>query len=146
MQRHPELLVDGIVFGEGPRWHAGRLYFSDIGDHRVCAVGLDGRLETVVELKGEPSGLGWLPDGRLLVVSMDDHRLLRLDPGGLCEVADLSAWCGGKANDMVVDARGRAYVGNIGFDLEARPIAPRPTNLVRVDPDGSAARRAARSS
>jgi sugar lactone lactonase YvrE len=132
-----KLLVDGIVFGEGPRWHQGRLYFSDIGDHRVQAVGPDGRLETVALLAGAPSGLGWLPDGRMLVVSMEDHRLLRLDPGGLREVADLSPWCGGKANDMVVDARGRAWVGNIGFDLEARPIAPRPTSLLRVDPDGS---------
>ena len=137
MERDRKLLVDGIVFGEGPRWHEGKLYFSDIGDHRVQAVAPGGRLETVVEVAGGPSGLGWLPDGRMLVVSMDDHRLLRLDPGGLREVADLWPWCGGKANDMVVDARGRAWVGNIGFDLEARPIAPRPTSLVRVDPDGS---------
>jgi sugar lactone lactonase YvrE len=137
MERDRKLLVDGIVFGEGPRWHAGRLFFSDIGDHRVRAAGLDGRLETVLELRGEPSGIGWLPDGRMLVVSMQDHRLLRVDPGGLREVADLSPWCGGRANDMVVDARSRAYVGNIGFDLEAQPIVPRPTNLVRVDPDGS---------
>src|SRR5262245_41354217 len=137
MEPDRKLLVDGIVFGEGPRWRAGRLFFSDIGDHKVLSVGLDGRLETVVELPGEPSGLGWLPDGRMLVVSMEDHRLLRLDPGGLCSVADLSPWCGGKANDMVVDARGRAYVGNIGFDLEAKPIAPRTTSLLRVDPDGS---------
>ena len=137
MARTLGTLVDGIVFGEGPRWHAGRLYFSDIKARRVESVGLDGRRETVARLPGEPSGLGWLPDGRLLVVSMEDHRLLRLDPDGLHEVADLTPHCGGKANDMVVDARGRAYVGNIGFDLEAQPIAPRPTSLVRVDPDGS---------
>jgi len=137
MERRLERVADGIVFGEGPRWHAGRLFFSDIKDHAVKAVGPDGKVETVVELAGEPSGLGWLPDGRMLVVSMEDHRLLRLDAKGLVEVADLTPHCGGKANDMVVDARGRAYVGNIGFDLEARPIAPRPTNLVRVDPDGS---------
>jgi len=125
------------VFGEGPRWREGRLFFSDIGDHRVCSVGPDGRLETVARVEGEPSGLGWLPDGRMLVVSMRDHRLLRLDPDGLREVADLSPWCGGRANDMVVDAQGRAYVGNIGFDLEARPLAPRPTSLLRIDPDGA---------
>jgi sugar lactone lactonase YvrE len=132
-----ETLVDEIVFGEGPRWHEERLYFSDIKARRVEAVDLAGRRETVVELPGEPSGLGWLPDGRLLVVSMQDHRLLRLDPAGLREVADLSPHCGGRANDMVVDAQGRAYVGNIGFDLEAQSIAPRSTQLVRVDPDGS---------
>ena len=137
MARELGTLVDGIVFGEGPRWHAGRLFFSDIKGHRVEAVDLEGTRETVALLRGEPSGLGWLPDGRLLVVSMLDHRLLRLDPEGLREVADLSPHCGGRANDMVVDAQGRAYVGNIGFDLEAQPIAPRPTSLVRVDPDGS---------
>lgn len=135
MARRLETLVDGIVFGEGPRWHAGRLFFSDIKGHRVEAVDPGGGRETIVELSGEPSGLGWLPDGRLLVVSMEDRRLLRLDPEGLREVADLSPHCGGKANDMVVDAKGRAYVGNIGFDLEAQPIEPRPTRLVRVDPE-----------
>jgi len=137
MQPQLRMLTDGIVFGEGPRWHEGRLFFSDIRGHCVEAVGMDGRRETVARLAGEPSGLGWLPDGRMLVVSMEDHRLLRQDPEGLREVADLSPHCGGKANDMVVDAKGRAYVGNIGFDLEAQPIAPKPTSLVRVDPDGS---------
>ena len=137
MARKLETLAEGIVFGEGPRWHAGRLFFSDIKARRVEAVDPDGKRETVVQLQGEPSGLGWLPDGRLLVVSMLDHRLLRLDPDGLREAADLSVHCGGKANDMVVDALGRAYVGNIGFDLEAQPIQPRPTKLLRVDPDGS---------
>ncbi len=137
MQPQLRTLTDGIVFGEGPRWHEGRLFFSDIRGHCVEAVGMDGRRETVARLAGEPSGLGWLPDGRMLVVSMEDHRLLRQDPEGLREVADLSPHCGGKANDMVVDAKGRAYVGNIGFDLEAQPIAPKPTSLVRVDPDGS---------
>ncbi len=137
MERKLETLAEGIVFGEGPRWHEGRLYFSDIKAHRVEAVDLHGKRETVAQLRGEPSGLGWLPDGRMLVVSMQDHRLLRLDPEGLHEVADLSPHCGGKANDMVVDAKGRAYIGNIGFDLDAQPIAPRPTSLVRVDPDGS---------
>ena len=139
MARRLELVADDIVFAEGPRWHAGRLFFSDIGDHAVKAVATGGKVEVVVRLpgEGEPSGLGWLPDGRLLVVSMEDHRLLRLDGRELALVADLSPHCGGKANDMVVDADGRAYVGNIGFDLEARPIEPRPTSLVRVDPDGS---------
>lgn len=132
-----ETLVEGIVFGEGPRWHEERLFFSDIKARRVEAVDLRGRRETVARLDGEPSGLGWLPDGRMLVVSMQDHRLLRLDPDGLREVADLSSHCGGRANDMVVDAKGRAYIGNIGFDLDAQPLAPRPTCLLRVDPGGS---------
>ncbi len=130
--------ADGIVFGEGPRWHQDQLHFSDIGAGQVYRVVEKGRLETVVRVPGRPSGLGWQPDGALLVVSMEDHRLMRFDGGTLREVADLSAWCGGHLNDMVVDATGRAYIGNIGFDLEVQPIDPRPTRLVRVDPDGAA--------
>jgi sugar lactone lactonase YvrE len=130
-------LVDGYSFFEGPRWRDGRLWVSDFYTHRVVAISLDGSVETVVEVPGQPSGLGWLPDGTLLVVSMLDHRLLRIDDGGrLVEHADLSAYAGGHSNDMIVDGRGRAYVGDFGFDLDA--LAPlRPTNLVRVDPDGT---------
>jgi len=103
----------------------------------VLAVDLAGRAETIVAVPGEPSGLGWLPDGRLLVVSMKDRRLLRLDPQGLTEVADLSPFATFHCNDMLVDARGRAYVGNFGFDLHARaPLVP--ANLVLVHPDGRA--------
>ena len=104
---------------------------------QVMAVDLDGRAETVAQVAGDPSGLGWLPDGRLLVVSMRNRRLLRLDPGGLAEVADLTPFATYHCNDMVVDARGRAYVGNFGFDYEARaPMVP--ANLVLVHPDGRA--------
>lgn len=135
-----EPLVDGVAFGEGPRWRGDRLTFSDIADHRVKSVTEAGKLEVEVELGARrPSGLGWLPDGRLLIVSMVDHRLLRREASGaLAEVADLSQWCGGFANDMVVDDHGRAYVGNIGFDLEARPMQIRPTHIVCVEPDGRA--------
>ena len=114
-----QVLLDGLTFPEGPRWHEGRLWFSDFYDHRVVAVDLDGRSETIVEVPQQPSGLGWLPDGRLLVVSMLDRRLLRLDPDGLTEVADLSELATGPCNDMVVDGEGRAYVGNFGFDRRA---------------------------
>ena len=143
MAEHPTALLEGIAFGEGPRWRDGRLYFSDIGAGEVLAVDLDGRTERIVRVPFRPSGLGWLPDGRILIVSMSDHRLLRLDPdprakaNRLVPVADLSPYCGGHANDMVVDARGRAYIGNLGFDLEAEPMEPRPTGLIRVDPDGT---------
>jgi len=129
----------GLAFAEGPRWHDGRLWLSDIAAGEVLAIGLDGGCEVVARVPFRPSGLGWLPPelgGHLLVVSMLDHRLLRLRAGSLEIAADLSPWCGGPANDMVVDARGRAYVGNIGFDLDAHPVAPRPTGIVRVDPDG----------
>jgi sugar lactone lactonase YvrE len=138
LERELEPLIDGLAFGEAPRWHGERLVFSDIADHAVKTLAKDGRLETLVELGGRrPSGLGWLPDGRLLVVSMEDHELLRLDAAGLAKVADISAWCGGHANDMVVDSEGRAYIGNLGCDFEAAKIEFRPTHIVRVDPDGS---------
>ncbi len=103
---------------------------------KVLAIGVDGTVETIVEVPAGPSGLGWLPDGRLLVVSMEDRRLLRLDPDGLTEVADLSEHATWHCNDMVVDAVGRAYVGNFGFDLDGHADVV-PAVIVRVDPDGS---------
>ncbi len=130
-------LVDGRAFPEGPRWHEGRLWFSDQHTAEVVAVDADGTVETVVEVPNGPSGLGWRPDGTLLVVSMRDRRLLRYDGTSLTEVADLSALAPFHCNDMVVDARGRAYVGNFGFDLDGGG-AFATTVLVRVDPDGSA--------
>jgi sugar lactone lactonase YvrE len=89
----------------------------------------------VVRVENDPSGLGWLPDGRLLVVSMRNRRLLRLDPDGLHEVADLSRVAAYHCNDMVTDARGRSYVGNFGFDFQKRE-APRTAALALVLPDG----------
>ena len=142
----PRILVDGLYFGEGPRWHNGRLWFSDFYDHAVKSVDAEGDVRIELELDDQPSGLGWLPDGRLLVVSMRALKVLRLDPEGLVEHADLSALAIHLCNDMVVDGLGRAWVGNFGFDLDAlieekgpeEAIANHPsTNLVRVDPDGS---------
>ena len=129
------VLVDDLRFPEGPRWHDGRLWFSDMHAKQVIAVDLEGRTEVVVEVAGEPSGLGWTPDGQLLVVSMRDQRLLRLGPDGLEEAADLSALATHYCNDMVVDADGRAYVGNFGFDIHSGD-KPAKTNLVLVHPDG----------
>jgi sugar lactone lactonase YvrE len=129
--------LERLAFPEAPRWHDGALWFSDFYALRVQRVGMDGRRETVVTVPGQPSGLGWLPDGRLLVVSMTDRRLLRLDGDGLTEVADLSRLAPFHCNDMVVDAKGRAYVGNFGFDIAARET-PRPTGLILVKPDGRA--------
>ncbi|MEN8182984.1 MAG: SMP-30/gluconolactonase/LRE family protein, partial [Myxococcota bacterium] len=74
------VLIDGLRFPEGPRWHQGRFWFSDMHSQKVIAVDLDGNAETVATVPGDPSGLGWLPGGRLLIVSMKDRRLLRLDP------------------------------------------------------------------
>jgi len=131
-------VLDGLAFPEGPRWHRGRLWFSDQHTGRVIARSPDGTLETVVEVENGPSGLGWLPDDTLLVVSMRDRRLLRLDGAALSEVADLSALAPFHCNDMVVDAHGRAYVGNFGFDLDGGGTYA-PTVLLRVDLDGTVA-------
>jgi sugar lactone lactonase YvrE len=136
----PERLVaEGFSFLEGPRWREGRLYCSDMGAGRVVRIDpATGSAETVAEVPERPSGLGWLPDGRLLVVSMRDRRLLRQEHDGrLALHADLSElvahWC----NDMVVDDAGRAYVGNFGYDALAGE-AQKPTRLVAVEPDGRA--------
>jgi len=133
----PERIVAGLAFPEGPLWRDGRLLFSDFHTHRVQSLGLDGSLETICEVPAQPSGLGFGPDGRMLVVSMRDRRLLRLEDDGLHELADLTALTGGPCNDMVVDARGRAWVGEFGFDYGA---PPQTASLVRVDPDGHAER------
>ena len=139
-QLRPERLVaDGFTFLEGPRWRDGRLYCSDMTAGRVLRIDPEsGAIETVAVVPEQPSGLGWLPDGRLLVVSMRDRRLLRLErDGSLAVHADLSKlvdhWC----NDMVVDDAGRAYVGNFGFDMLAGE-PQKPTCLVAVEPDGRA--------
>lgn len=131
-------LVEGLTFGEGPRWHDGWLWFSDFYTHRVLRCDAGGRgLETVCEVPGQPSGLGWLPDGRLLVVSMTDRRVLRHEPDGeLVEHADLSAIATWHCNDMVVSRRGDAYVGNFGFDLEAEELEPANTALALITPAG----------
>jgi sugar lactone lactonase YvrE len=131
------VLLDGLAFPEGPRWRDGKLWFSDMHDHRVLTVDPNGRAEHVVEVPAQPSGLGWLPDGRLLVVSMTDRKLMRLEGERLRLHADLSELASFHLNDMVVDARGRAYVGNFGFDLIAQ-AAPSPAELILVTPDGGA--------
>jgi sugar lactone lactonase YvrE len=131
-------LVSGLSFAEGPRWHEGRLYYSDFYRHVVEAVDLDGHVELIASVPTQPSGLGWLPDGRLLIVSMLDRRLLRQEPDGeLVEHADLNGIATWHCNDMVVDQVGRAYVGNFGYDIEKPGEEPVLANLARVDPDGS---------
>ncbi|NNL65254.1 MAG: gluconolaconase [Myxococcales bacterium] len=133
------ILLEGLAFGEGPRWRDGRLWFSDMHHHVVRTVDEQGATETIVEVPNQPSGLGWLPDGRLLVVSMTDRRLLRLDPEGLVEVADLSAHATWHCNDMLVDEAGRAYVGNFGSEIHGEHGDLVPAALCRVDPDGRVA-------
>lgn len=135
--RQFKVLLDNLCFGEGPRWHDGRLYYSDMHAHTVNAVDVQGRTAVVAEVAAWPSGLGWLPDGRMLVVSMIDRKLLRMEVGGLEPHADLSALASFHCNDMVVDGRGNAYVGNFGFDL-IHGAAQKPAELVMVTPAGAA--------
>jgi len=133
-----EVLERGLRFPEGPRWHAGRLYYSDMYAGEVRALDLKGKAEVVARVPAHPSGLGWLPDGTLLVVSMQDRKLLRVKDGAEPTVfADLSALAPFHCNDLVVDARGHAYVGNFGSDIGAG-AAPTPTCLILVTPDGRA--------
>src|SRR5262245_19476656 len=132
-------LVDGGHFFEGPRWHDGRWWASDFYRHAVLSWEADGSDERVeAEVPGQPSGLGWLPDGSLLVVSMKEQKVLRRDgDGGLAVHADLSGKVEGPLNDMVVDAAGHAYVGGFGFDLMQGADA-KATSIWRIAPDGSA--------
>jgi sugar lactone lactonase YvrE len=146
MHTRATLWADGLRFGECPRWREGRLWLSDFYDHAVKTIDSQGRVERVLEVPGQPAGLGWLPDGRMLVVSMLDRRVLRWEGGALVLHADLSGVATFHANDLVVDSAGRAYVGNFGFDLEGElerrgvpsVVAEHPrARLARVDPDGT---------
>lgn len=136
----PELttLIEGLAFAECPRWRNGRLYFSDQHTRRVFAVAPDGKAELLAEVAGKPSGLGFLPDGSLLIVSMLDRKILRRNHDASLEMyADLSHLAPCHLNDMLVDPEGRAWVGNFGFDLHAGAPAT-TTVLICVEPDGSA--------
>jgi sugar lactone lactonase YvrE len=136
MTHNTTILLDRLMFPEGPRWHDDKLWFSDMQGLHVMTVDLAGNGEKIVKVKGSPSGLGWLPDGRLLVVSMIDRRLLRLDRIGLVEIADLRKLASFHCNDMVVDKQGRAYIGNFGFDLAAKaPLKPAEIVLVTAAGD-----------
>jgi sugar lactone lactonase YvrE len=130
-----ETLVDGLTVPEGPRWHNGRLWFSDMHASRVCTVDLSGRIELVAEVAGKPSGLGWTTGNSLLIVSIIQRRVLRLEAGKLELFADLSLHTSSPCNDMVSDDRGRSWVGDIGFDLFAG-AEPSPGRIWHVGSEG----------
>jgi sugar lactone lactonase YvrE len=135
----PRILLAGIEFGESPRWHDGRLWFSDWQAHRIVAVGLDGTSEVMVRVPFEtfPFSIAWLPDGRLLIASASDRSLLRMeDDGSLVDHADPSGLPSRGWNEIVVDGRGNAYVNAPGFDFSAGE-AFRPGIIAVVRPDGS---------
>jgi sugar lactone lactonase YvrE len=132
-----QTLMTGIAFGESPRWHDDRLWFSDWGAQEIIAVDLEGESEVIVRVASFPFCIDFLPDGRLLIVSASDRLLLRREPDGpLVTHADLSTLSEHPWNDIVVDARGNAYIGNIGFDFPEAQFAP--GTLALVTPDGSA--------
>jgi sugar lactone lactonase YvrE len=133
----PQILMTGITFGESPRWHDDRLWFSDWGTQEVIAVDREGRSEVIVRTPASPFSIDWLPDGRLLIISGPDGDLLRREPdGSLVTHADLSSLSGHSWNEIVVDGRGNAYVNNIGFDFPAGEFAPGTVAL--LTPDGPA--------
>lgn len=134
--RQLRTLASGGMFFEGPRWHEGHWWVSDFYRHRVSRYSTAGTESVVVEVDGQPSGLGWLPDGTLVISSMKDRRVLRYRDGRLSTLADLSGVCGGHLNDLVVDAGGHTFVGDFGFDLMSGADF-RPASLERVDPDGT---------
>ena len=134
--RHFRTVLEGGSFFEGPRWHQGSWWVSDFYRRTVSTVTQDGAESVVLEVEHQPSGLGWMPDGALIVTSMKDHRLLRVAGGEVSTLADVSEYCGGSLNDLVVDAAGHVFVGDLAFDLMGGGT-PEPTSLKRVDPDGT---------
>ena len=138
MVGEPEVLMDGVVFGESPRWHDGKVWFSDWGANQVIALDPGGGHEVVTTVASFPMCIDFLPDGRLLVVDSAQRRLLRREPdGSLVEHADLSAVSEKPWNDIVVDDSGNAYVNSIGFDFPGEEFAPGLVVLVR--PEGTVA-------
>ena len=133
MERKLETLMKGLTFGEGPRWHENKFYFSDFYSHKVYSLDLSGKHEVIVEIPNQPSGLGWTPDGTMLIVSMKDRKLMSFKDGQLKERADLNEFSGFHCNDMVVDIDGNAFIGNFGFNTyDGEEI--KPTNLILVRP------------
>jgi sugar lactone lactonase YvrE len=131
------VLLDGLLLPECPRWHDDRLWFSDVHDGRVWAMTEEGQAEPMVRVVDQAGGIGFLPDGRLLVVSMLGRALLRLDRDGLTEVVDLDRFSPYPWKDLVVTADGRAYIGNYGHDA-GRGEEPKGAPMVCVEPDGEA--------
>lgn len=127
--------VDGVDFGEGPRWHEGELWYSDFYQQQVYAVSGGGERRAILALDDRPSGLGWLPNGDLLIVSMTARQVLRWNGTSTAVHADLSGIATWHCNDMVVSESGVAYVGNFGFDLESRSKFT-PATLAGIRPDG----------
>lgn len=135
MDYQGEMVRDGFCYLEAARWHDGALWFSDIGNRKIHRMTPDGTVSFVAEVPETPSGLGWAPDGALLLISMEDSGLRRMEPSGEIRLAHALANHVFHANDMAVDSEGRAYVTQFGFDLfGGKP--PAGCSLLLVQPDG----------
>lgn len=135
-EHRPTLWVKDFVFLEAPRWHQDRLWVSDVFDQKLYTIQPDGSRTVLREMPHRPCGIGFLPDGTAVVVSMRDRKLLRLVGDGFELHADLSYFAAGDVNDLVTDEQGRIYVGNFGYDYHGG--APKAlTDLHLVEPDGS---------
>ncbi len=136
MNSTPTVLLDNLTFPECPRWHDGSLWFSDVHAHRIMRVDAQGNARVALADAHQPAGLGWAPDGSLLFVRMAERPLMRVADGVAGTVADLSLLEQVQLNDMTVDARGRAYIGAFGFDINAGEKAV-TANIFLVQPDGA---------
>ena len=136
IEHQSAVLADNFAFLEGPRWHDGTLWVSDMWGHEVLRVTEQGSRKTICAVSNRPSGLGFLPDGSPLVVSMADRKVMRIVDADVELYADLSSMTGGDCNDMLVDEAGRAYVGNFGFDLHCGD-APKKADLLMIESGGS---------
>ena len=131
-----KLLVDNVYFSEGPRWHKNKFWFSDFYQRAVFSLDDSGTLEKIVDIPNQPSGLGWLPNGDMLIVSMHDQKVMRFSNGLLTVHSDLSHLTKYTCNDMVVDNEGHAYIGNFGTTKHNVDVVP--TCLIHVTPEGIA--------
>jgi sugar lactone lactonase YvrE len=130
----PRVLMTGISFGESPRWHDGRLWFSDWAAQEIIALDVDGRSEVIAHVESFPFCIDFLPDGRLLVVHSAARQLLRREPDGeLVPVADLAPLSEYPWNEIATDSRGNAYLNNIGFDFPGGEVGPGLVALVTTD-------------
>ena len=130
------VLLDGLKFPEGPRWHDKKLWFSDMDEYKILTLDTDGNLEVVLTRPNRVSGLGWLSDDSLIFVSMEDQRLFKYTSGDISEYADLNNIATFYLNDMIIDKKDRVYVGNFGFDYFNRASFV-PAEIIMVSPDGN---------